>query len=360
MAPTAFGSAGLYGGGERYPIELARALAKQVACELVTFGREPMDQRQGGLTVRVLRPILHLGGHPARPIAPGLPPALRGADLVHAHQVRSPASIVAAIAARVHGVPTAVTDHGLLGSDWAGLVPRVFDRFLLVSRHSADVLRAPPERTQVIYGGADPNRFRPDPSVKRSGILFVGRVTPHKGLEVLIRALPDDVELSVAGSEGHDPQPPERDYPALLRRIAHGRRVRFLGRVADADLPSLYRSAQMVVLPSLERTCFGKRVAVSELLGLAALEAMASGTPVIASRIGGLPEVIVDGETGRLVPPGDVEALRETLRALLADPRTAERLGRRARERVVAEFTWDRCAERCLAAYQELLAAPSG
>jgi alpha-maltose-1-phosphate synthase len=85
---------------------------------------------------------------------------------------------------------------------------------------------------------------------------------------------------------------------------------------------------------------------------------MASGTPVVASRIGGLPEVVEDGVTGFLVEPGDVGVLRARLAEVLADRRLAERLGRNGRERVLERFTWEACAERCLAAYSELV--PTG
>jgi glycosyltransferase involved in cell wall biosynthesis len=95
-------------------------------------------------------------------------------------------------------------------------------------------------------------------------------------------------------------------------------------------------------------------VAVTELLGLAVLEAMASATPVVASRTGGVPEIVRDGETGFLVPPGDVGALRDRIEELLRDPALARRLGRQAREVVLDRFTWERTAERCLAAYAEL------
>ena len=355
VAPTAFGSAGLFGGGERYPLELARALARQVSCELVTFGPSASERREGGLRIRVLRPMAYLDRHPARPIVPSLPAAIPRADIVHVHHMRSPPSVLAALTARVRGTATAVTDHGLQGSEWGGLVPRLFDRFLTVSQYSARELRAPPAKTHIVYGGADPARYQPDPAMGRRGVLFVGRLTPHKGVDVLVRALPDGAELTVAGSEGHDRELPEREYPALLRRLASGRRVTFLGAVDDEELPRLYRSAAVLVLPSVERTCFGRHIAVSELLGLVALEAMASGTPVIASRIGGLPEVVVDGVTGYLVEPGDESALRDRLRELLADRETAARMGLNARERVVEDFTWDRCAERCLAAYSDLL-----
>jgi glycosyltransferase involved in cell wall biosynthesis len=127
--------------------------------------------------------------------------------------------------------------------------------------------------------------------------------------------------------------------------------VQFLGPVSDADLPSLYRSAEVLVLPSVARTCYGRDIAVSELLGLAVLEAMASGTPVIASAIGGLPEVVRDGETGLLVPPGDVAALHGCLTRVLGDRDLRSRLGANAREAVLDRFTWPRVAERCLAAY---------
>jgi glycosyltransferase involved in cell wall biosynthesis len=355
VAPTAFGSEGLFGGGERYPLELARALAAEVDCELVTFGGRPGRRRlPGGLRVRVLRPWGRLHGHPAQPVAPLLPAALTGADVVHAHHFRSLPTRTAAVTARVLGAGAAVTDHGLFGRTWGGLVQRLFDRFLTVSRFSARLLGAPPEKTRVIYGGADPRRFAPDPVADRDGVLFVGRLTPHKGVDHLIRALPTGAGLRVAGSEGHDPRPPERDYPALLRRLAQDREVRFLGPVPDAELPGLYRGAAVLALPSLERTCYGRQVAVSELLGLAALEAMASGTPVIASRTGGLAEVVVDGETGFLVEPGDAEALRSRLAQVLADRRLAARLGANARALVLERFTWRACAERCLAAYESL------
>lgn len=357
VAPTPFGAAGLLGGGERYPLELARALALAVDCELITFGPHASLVREpGGLLVRTLRSLGSLWRHPAHPVAPALPSALASADLVHVHQMRSTPSRLAAVAARLRRQPIVVTDHGLQGSAWGGWLPRLFQRFLTVSRYSALELGAPAARTRVVFGGADPERFRPDPRQARDGVLFVGRLTPHKGVDRLIEALPDGAALRIAGSTGHDHHLPERGYPDLLRRLAGRRPVHFLGAVPDASLPGLYGSAQVLALPSVNRTCYGRAIRVSELLGLVALEAMASGTPVVCSRTGGLPEVVQHGVTGYVVEPGNVAELRARLDEVLGDTALAARFGRAGRELVMDQFTWRKCADRCLNAYAELRA----
>jgi glycosyltransferase involved in cell wall biosynthesis len=356
VAPTAFGHHGLFGGGERYPLELARAIARVdgVSCRLVTFGPRAAEYEDDGLRVRVLEPRTHLRGHPAHPFAPSLLRALDGADVVHTHHLRSTPSRMAAIAALARRFRIVVTDHGLDGSDWFGLLPRMFDRLLAVSRYSAAVLDVPAPRTRVVYGGADPGRYHPDGGA-RAGVLFVGRLTPHKGVDRLIRALPRDETLTVVGTDGHDPEPPARSFVSDLRRLARGRRVCILGAVDDRRLAELYRRAAVVAMPSVHTTCYGATVRVSELLGLTALEAMASGTPVVASNLGGLPEIVTDGETGRLVEPGDVDQLHGCLTELLSDVDTARAMGERARAVTREHFTWDACARRCVDAYIELV-----
>jgi glycosyltransferase involved in cell wall biosynthesis len=358
VVPTRFGSSGLFGGGERYPLELARAMACEVECELITFGPRAFTiQEPGGLRVRVLRPAGNLGGHPAHPVALGLPAALlrANADIVHTHHMRSLPGRAAAITARLTNRKLVVTDHGLAGGDWLGLLPRLFHCFLAVSAYSARELHSPPRRTRIIYGGADPLKYAPDATLRRDGALFVGRITPHKGIDQLIAALPTGARLMVAGSEGNDPDLPERDYPRLLRRLACGRDVHFLGPVSDSALPALYRQASVLVLPSVHRTVYGRPVRVSELLGLVVLEAMASGTPVVCSRLGGLPEVVRHGITGFLVEPGNTEELHERLSQLLHDPDLAARLGRNARKLALEHFTWEACARRCIGAYEDVL-----
>ena len=360
VAPTSFGGAGIFGGGERYPLELTRALSRLVDCRLVVFGRDSGDHVDStGLRIRVLRPVGHLRGHPAHPVATGIRTAIRGTDVVHIHQLWSAPAQVATLMGRACGQRVVATDHGLHSSGLGRLMPRLVDRVLAVSRHSADLLNAPAAKTTIVYGGCDPERFRPEPGEWRDGVVFVGRFTPHKGLDRLLRALPDRARLTCVGTFGHDRDGPERGYPTLLRRLADGRNVAFAEAVTDAELPLILRRARVAVLPSVTTTCYGRRIAVSELLGLAVIEAMASGTPVVCSRVGGLPEVVDDGETGYLVPPGDVEALHDRIASLISDPATAERMGRNARQAVLDRLTWTACAKRCLEAYAELAAGPA-
>jgi glycosyltransferase involved in cell wall biosynthesis len=357
ISPTSFGPDGLYGGGERYPVEMARALSRHLETRLVTFGPRPMLSRDpsSSLEIVTLRTLFRFKRHPVHPAALGLATATRTADIIHAHHMRAAPSRQAALLGKLRNQPVCVTDHGLGGGGWGGLLPKMFDAFLNVSDHSGVTLSAPPERSRTIYGGADPLRFFPGPDGERRGVLFVGRITPHKGLDRLLEALPDKAHLTVAGTIGHDRRLPEAGYPQVIRAQAGPRDVRFTGQVAEQDLPALHRSAQVFVLPSVDRTCFDKRVAISELLGLSVLEAMASGTPVVASRIGGVPEIVRHDETGFLVEPGNVAELRQRIGELLGNRALATRMGAAAREHVLDRFTWVKVAERTARAYEDLL-----
>jgi glycosyltransferase involved in cell wall biosynthesis len=355
VAPTEFGHGGLFGGGERYPLELARALARHIRCELITFGPRTRRWREpSGLERRMLRAVAY-PGHFAHPLAPALPGTLLGADVIHAHHPKALPGRMAALTGRALGRRVFATDHGLPGGDWGGLLPRLFDAYLLVSAFSARRLGRLPARTRLIYGGADPERYAPGPEQRREGVLFVGRLTPHKGVDRLVQALPAGVPLTLAGTFGHDRGFVSRDFPRLLSRLGEGKDLRIISPVADAELPLLYRRAAVHVLPSVFDTCYGDHEPTPELLGLAVLEAMASGTPVVASRLGGLPEVVQDGVTGFLVEPGNVPALRERILEVLGNPLLAARMGRAARELALERFTWDAVARRCLEEYERAL-----
>ena len=340
----------MFGGGERYPFELARAMSSMTPTRLVTFGPVAETRKDGELEIVTLKRIVSLKGHPVHPMARGLHASLRGSDVVHTHHMRSASSRVSALMSLAGSKTLAVTDHGLGGGGWGGLLPKMFDLFLPVSEFSARTLDAPPEKTTVVYGGCDIDRFHPGDE-RREGVLYVGRVTPHKGIDRLLNALPAGARLTIAGTAGHDPDPPENGYPQLLHDLAEGKNVRFAGRMDDRQLPELYGRAQVFVLPSVDITCYDKQIPISELLGLTLLEAMASGTPVVASRIGGLPEVVIDGTTGFLVEPRDETGLRSAIAELLRDKKKAAAMGRAGRELIAESFTWAHCARRCLEAY---------
>lgn len=354
LAPTSFGRDGLWGGGERYPLELAKATARHHPCKLITFGPHRSRTHSADLEIVILPTIMHMRGHPAHPVGRGLLRELRGSRLIHAHQLRAMPTRIAAVLAKTTRTPLVVTDHGLGGGSWGGLLPKLFDRFLVVSGASARYLDAPPDRTDVIFGGVDADRFTPCKEA-RHGVLFVGRITPHKGIDILLRALPEGAALTIAGTTGHDAREPQVTYPDLVQSLAVGRDVTFEFDASEDRLPRLYARAQAFVLPSVERTVYGDRVEISELLGLSVLEAMASGTPVVCSRIGGIPEIVRHGVTGLLFEPGNVNELRSCLHAVLSDRHLAARLGEAARSWVEKQLTWEHCAQRCLRAYESLL-----
>jgi starch synthase len=149
-------------------------------------------------------------------------------------------------------------------------------------------------------------------------------------------------------------RPYDAPYYEELRRRAAGKNVEFRTDIGETDLVREYATAQVTVVPSVYTDAQGHSTS-GELFGLVALESMACGTPVIASRCGGLPEVVEDGVTGFVVPPNDSRALGERIRFVLERPDVARAMGEAGRERVLREFTWDRVASRCLEAYRETL-----
>jgi len=294
------------------------------------------------------------------------------ADVVHTHTwyVGFGGMLVQAI----HDLPLVVTLHSMeplrpwkadqLGtgyavSTWAErLAVERAERVIAVSAQMReDILvhfRVEPDRVVVIHNGVDAEAFRRTEQrealarhgVREPYVLFVGRISEQKGIFPLLeaaRALPDDVSLVLCASS---PDTPE--LAARLEAAVAGRsRVRWINAMLPvAEVVQLYSHASVFVCPS-----------IYEPFGLINLEAMACGTPVVASRVGGIPEVVVDGETGWLVPPGDPTALAEALRVALADPARARRMGEAGRRRVEAHFSWDRIAERTLAVYRDAIAA---
>lgn len=213
---------------------------------------------------------------------------------------------------------------------------------------------------EVITYGCSPERFAPprDGAAKRRALgldgkkvlLTLCRLVPRKGVDTVLEALPEiarsvpDVRYVVAGG-GED----RARLLALAEKLGVMPLVQFLGRVPDADVPSLFDMADVFVMPAREeRPCV-------EGFGLVFLEANACDKPVIASTSGGIPDAVVDGETGLLVPPAAPAPLAAAAIRLLGDAELRQRMGVTGRERVLRDATWERMAARLYASMSDLL-----
>jgi len=376
----------VYGGAGVVVDHLSRALARRASVEVRCFGDRDLhdlplavEQAQPNLTIRGYAPWPRLAGGPEAPYAPALEALSVGlamardpvvADVVHTHTWY--VGLGGMLVQSIHDVPLVVTLHSMeplrpwkadqLGtgyavSSWAErLAVERADRVIAVSAQMrADItthFRVDPDRVVVIHNGVDAEAFARTEQrnalarhgVRAPYVLFVGRISEQKGIFQLLeaaRALPAGVQLVLCASSP--------DTPELLARLEAAVAGRPEIRWINAMLPvpevvQLYSHAAVFVCPS-----------IYEPFGLINLEAMACGTPVVASRVGGIPEVVVDGETGRLVEPGDAAALGQALREALADPERARRMGEAGRRRVEAHFSWDRIADRTMTVYGEAI-----
>lgn len=362
-------------GAQRVILSTAAELAGNVAfTAAVTTSEGPYPAQLAALGVEVAalplrRPL---------PIARAAVGRLLGAgrfDLVHTHDLRASA-ISRPVAAR-HGLPSVTSYHENLLYDYLrglGLLKRrmIIDadwdtadlaaRGLCVSQAVADEIgrlqRLPPERLPVIGNGLDAAALRAAVSAEAVAaarvacgagaedpiVVLVGALTARKGQAVLLDAAPtiraahEHVRFVFIG-DGDNRSALE--HQAVKLGLAD--RCWFGGFRTDAAV--FMALATLVVVPSL-----------GEAFGLTALEAAAQGKPVVASEVGGLPEIVIDGETGRLVPPGDPAALASAVNALLADAELRARWGVAGRRRCETRFALDRVAARILRVYHEVLA----
>jgi glycogen synthase len=230
------------------------------------------------------------------------------------------------------------------------------DRIVSVSQGSKkdilDNFNVDPERIRVIHNGIDLDLYRPvqtDSTRKAFDIdgpyiLFVGRTSRQKGMTYLIEAMDmvDSGVRLVCCTSAPDTKEVEDEIAAL---IAKQPRVLWINSLLrEEQYVELYANASVFACPS-----------VYEPFGIINLEAMACRTPVVASRVGGILETVVDGETGYLVEPANPRALADGINALLRDPGTAERFGRNGRRRVEDHFSWSRIAEQTEAMYREIV-----
>ncbi|MGW0246479.1 glycosyltransferase [Nocardia goodfellowii] len=293
--------------------------------------------------------------------------ALRRPDVVHAHFWMS--ALAAELAARSHGLPVVVSFHGLgtVKRRFHGLAdtsprPRIrFER--LIATRATQVLATctdevvelsrmgvPRFRISVVPGGVDLGTFTPDggAATRRQPhrVLAVGRLVRRKGFDLAVRTLAElpDTELVIAGGAIGDDLDDDAET-RRLRRLAvdYGvaERFRMLGPVSHSAMPRLYRSADVTLCTSWY-----------EPFGLVPLEAMACGTPVVATAVGGMLDTVVDGVTGRLVAPPEPATLARAVRALLDDPIQRRSWGAAGAERVRERYSWDRIAADTVATYE--------
>jgi glycosyltransferase involved in cell wall biosynthesis len=294
----------------------------------------------------------------------------RRADVLHAHWV-IPGGVIAACAAG--GRPLVVSLHGsdVFVAERSGVAraaARVaFRRAGWITACSDDLraravaIGADPARLEVVPYGVDAARFSPDPDARlavrrelgldESPVVFAaGRLVSKKGFEYLIDAAGQlavrqpSLRLLIAG---------DGDLRGALTARAAAvapRAVTLLGRRPQHDIARLAAAADVVAVPSVVD-------AAGNVDGLpnVALEALATGTPVVASRVGGLPSALEDGVSGRLVPPGDPAALAQAIQDLLANPLAARAMGEAARARTIAEHGWPHVVERFEAAYERAM-----
>ncbi|MFE1860865.1 glycogen synthase [Streptomyces anandii] len=304
---------------------------------------------------------------------------LEGCELVHSHTWY--ANLAGHLGKLLYGVPHVMTAHSLeplrpwkaeqLGGGYAlsGWAERTAieaaDAVVAVSAAMReDILGCypalDPSRVHVVHNGIDTGLYRPDHGTgaldrvgldrDRPYVLFVGRITRQKGVPHLLRAVRDiDPSAQVVLCAGA-PDTPEidrefRDLYEELSRVREG--VHWIPQMLPRpDVVQLLTHAAVFVCPS-----------VYEPLGIVNLEAMACGTPVVASRVGGIPEVVEDGRTGVLVDVDDdfEPGLARALDRVLGDPEAARRMGEAGRRRAVEEFGWDAVARRTVRLYGEIL-----
>jgi len=341
---------GIIGGAERYACELARNMADVVPTTLVSFGDADAEETIGPLKVKVLGNPHFVRGQRTNPMSLSLFEAVWDADVVHCHQQHVLASSATAALRRLAKRKVFVSDLGGGGWDISSYfsTDRWYNGHLHISEYSRVLSRQPRNPSgHVILGGVDTQKFSPDWNCRREErVLFVGRLMPHKGVNYLIEALPEGMSLSIIG------KPYDQRFVNDLYILAKGRRVTFHHDCGDADLVHAYRSALCIVLPSVYTDMYGAETRIPELLGQTLLEGMACGIPAICTSVASMPEIVVDGVTGFVVPPNDSAALREKLQWLRDNPKRARAMGEAARQRIMDHFTWPLVVKRCLEIYQ--------
>ncbi|GAA4025344.1 glycosyltransferase family 1 protein [Allokutzneria multivorans] len=284
----------------------------------------------------------------------------RPPDVVHAHYWS--AGVAAALAAREAKVPVVQTFQALSAPEDTGVPTQRSKLERLVGREAVRVAATssveveelirrgiPRSMISVVPSGVDLEHFTPDGPVAERGaahrLVCVGDLVPHKGFDTAIRALRALPETELVLVAMGEPGPEARRLSAIARAEGVAERVHLVGEAGDGELPALLRSADALVCCPTE-----------EPFGLTVSAAMACETAVVASEVGVLADMVIDGVTGRLVPPADTEALAKVLAHVIADPVTTQSYGAAGRDRVRARYSWERVAEDTVRLYRQAIA----
>ena len=385
----------VYGGAGVHVEYLARELARLIDLEVRCFGVERPPTGPGEPAVRAFEPWGALSGEDAAVLRVlsvdlAMVAGLEGTSLVHSHTWY--ANLAGHLAKELHGLPHVVTTHSLeplrpwkarqLGDGGYGLT-RFIERTALENADAviavsegmrADILdvypQLDPARVHVILNGIDADEYAPDHGTEvlqrhgvdpdRPSVVFVGRITRQKGVTHLLDAagsIDPAAQLVLCAGAPDTPEIAE-EVEAKVRALqeARGGLIWIREMLPKPSVIQLLTHAAMFVCPS-----------IYEPFGMVNLEAMACETAVVATAVGGIPEVVVHGETGLLVPfelaedhdPADPVALARSLadavNELLAEPTRAEVMGKAGRQRVLERFTWGEVARKTVALYRELL-----
>ncbi len=371
-----------YGGVPRCAYELCRELVR-VGHDVTVWTTDVFDRdsRLGtpesvvdGIRVRRFRNLSNRLAHDFQlylPLASFAAAAeqVAGFDLVHIHSHRHLLQVAVARAARRAGVPYVLTGNGTVPAieryvgikqilDSIGVEGIVRDTAACIAVSNAEIphyleagVRA--DRIRVIPNGVRLSEFErlPEAGSFRSShglgdaplIVFVGKITPRKGVDVLIRAmrhLPESVQLVVAGNF----MMPEAPLHALVEELGLASRVRFPGLLLGEERNAAYVDADVVAYPSID-----------EIFGLVAAESIMCGAPVVVCGDSGCGELVTASGGGSVVPYGDPESLARAIGQLLDDPQARERHVREGREYVRANLGWGSIAERTSDLYEEVV-----
>jgi len=359
----------VYGGAGVHVEYLARELHDLVDLTVHCFGAE----RDGAKTYRPWEAVRGSAALETMSVDLAMTAGVEGAQLVHSHTWY--ANLAGHLAKLNYGIPHVATTHSLeplrpwkeeqlgggyhLSSFCERTALEAADAIIAVSGAMRDDVLSSypsvdPPRVQVIHNGIDTEEYKPDQGtdvLERNGVdpatpyvIFVGRITHQKGLEHLLDAAPSidpNAQLVLCAGAPDTPEIGDR----VRSRIPQLERTIWIEEMLPKpDVIQLLTHAAVFVCPS-----------IYEPMGIVNLEAMACETAVVASRVGGIPEVVAEGETGLLVEPGNAAELAAGVNELLGDPELGASFGKAGRKRAVEHFSWHAIAERTAALYGSLV-----